>query len=99
MSLVAKLRILAIAVALSISCRDAPTSPESQPGIITTVAGDGPGFSGDGGSAIDANLSGPAGVATDVAANVYVADQLNHRVRKINAAGTISTIAGTERSE
>jgi hypothetical protein len=87
---------LALSAVLIAACHDAPTPPESQAGIITTVAGDGPAYSGDGGPAVDANLSGPTGVATDAAGNVYIADQLNHRVRKINAAGTISTIAGNE---
>lgn len=71
-------------------------------GIITTLAGNGyasdPGFGafyGDGGPATDAELSGPTGVAVDGAGNVYIADYNNHCVRKVDAAGKISTIAGT----
>ena len=63
-------------------------------GVITTIAGTGEdGFSGDGGPATEAALSYPAGVATDGAGNVYVAG--NHRVRRIDSAGVISTFAGT----
>ena len=65
-------------------------------GIITTVAGNGiAGFSGDGGSALQASLSLPGAVAVDNANNIYFADTNNHRIRKITASnGFISTIAG-----
>ncbi len=64
--------------------------------IITTVAGNGTaGFSGDGGQATAAELNWPFDVANDAAGNFYVADALNYRVRKVNAAGVISTFAGT----
>jgi uncharacterized protein (TIGR03437 family) len=64
--------------------------------VLTTVAGTGTtGFSGDGGPGIDAMLSSPiGGLAVDRAGNVYIADVGNYRVRKVNAAGTISTYAG-----
>ena len=65
-------------------------------GIITTIAGTGTaGFSGDGGAAASARLNAPAGVAVDAAGNVYVADMLNHRIRKVAADGTVTTIAGS----
>ena len=65
-------------------------------GIITTVAGDGGvGFSGDGGAATAAQLSGPRGVAVDGSGNLYIADYSNHRIRKVNSAGVISTVAGS----
>ena len=65
--------------------------------IITTVAGIGtPGPGGDGGPATQAGLAGPIGITFDNANNLYIADTLNHRVRKITASNqTISTIAGT----
>ncbi len=64
-------------------------------GAISTVAGDGtPGFGGDGGPATAAQLSGPYGVALDGAGNLYIADRNNHRIRKVDAAGVISTVAG-----
>ena len=65
-------------------------------GIITTVAGTGAsGFSGDGALAINAQLAFPTGAVADGAGNLYIADQNNRRVRKINTSGLISTIAGT----
>jgi Bacterial Ig-like domain (group 3)/NHL repeat len=63
-------------------------------GTITTIAGTGaPGFSGDTGSAVAAQLWLPSGVAVDKSGNVYIADTNNHRIREISS-GTISTIAG-----
>jgi sugar lactone lactonase YvrE len=68
----------------------------SSSGIITTYAGTGiAGFSGDGGPAISAQLSSPTTVAIDSYGNVYIADQGNARVRKVDPAGTITTFAGT----
>jgi hypothetical protein len=65
-------------------------------GIITTIAGTGKaGYSGDNGSARNAQLNGPTGVATDNAGNIYIADYNNNRIRQINTTGIISTIAGT----
>jgi hypothetical protein len=56
----------------------------STSGTITTVAGTGIyGFSGDGGPATNARLAYPSGVAVDAAGNLYIADQNNHRVRKV----------------
>ncbi len=64
-------------------------------GIITTVAGiGGAGYSGDGGPATLALLSNPDGIAIDVAGNLYINDAGNSRVRKVNTAGIITTIAG-----
>lgn len=68
----------------------------SAAGIITTLAGTGEaGFTGDGGSALLAKMNNPAGLTIDNAGNIFVADQGNNRIRKINASGLISTIAGT----
>jgi len=65
-------------------------------GTISTVAGvDTRGFSGDGGPAIGAQLQFPAGVFVDPAGNLFIADSGNHRIRKVDPAGTISTVAGT----
>ncbi|MBZ5600801.1 MAG: hypothetical protein LAO79_00675 [Acidobacteriia bacterium] len=65
-------------------------------GVITTLAGTGNrDFSGDGGPAATAGLNTPSGVAVDTAGNVYIADRLNHRIRRVTAAGIITTFAGT----
>ena len=65
-------------------------------GVITTVAGTGEaGADGDGGQARDARLRRPLGVAVDAAGALYVADTYNHRIRKVTAAGVITTVAGT----
>lgn len=65
-------------------------------GIISTFAGNGlGGFSGDGGAAISAQLSSPNNaVSFDAVGNVYIADLNNHRVRKVDTSGIISTFAG-----
>jgi hypothetical protein len=72
----------------------------STDGIITTLAGMGPGypvgggFSGDGGQATNASLYLPYGVAVDSSDNLFIADDLNGRIRKVNASGVITTVAG-----
>jgi len=68
----------------------------TQAGVVSTVAGNGSvGFSGDGGAATAAALNEPRGLAIDPAGNLYFADSLNHRIRKVSSAGVISTVAGT----
>jgi hypothetical protein len=66
-------------------------------GTITTIAGTGsPGFSGDGGPAIFAQTNQPCGLAVDSTGNVFFADFINNRIRRIDATtGIITTIAGT----
>jgi len=62
---------------------------------IATVAGNGTnGYSGDDGPATGAQLYDPHGVALDKSGNLYIADQLNNRIRKVSPAGTITTVAG-----
>jgi hypothetical protein len=65
--------------------------------IITTLSGNGTaGFSGDGGPAVNAQLSDPIGLCLDAAGNLYIGDYGNQRIRKISkATGIITTIAGT----
>jgi trimeric autotransporter adhesin len=64
-------------------------------GIISPVAGNGNwGFSGDGGPAIAAQLSNPAGIALDAAGNLYIADRNNNRIRLVSTNGIIRTVAG-----
>jgi DNA-binding CsgD family transcriptional regulator/sugar lactone lactonase YvrE len=65
-------------------------------GLITTFAGTGTaGNIGDGGPAVQAQLDLPQGLAVDSAGNVYIADTLNHRVRRVGTDGMITTFAGT----
>jgi sugar lactone lactonase YvrE len=65
-------------------------------GIITTVAGNGTqGFSGDGGQATSAQLYNPYALAFDKLGNMYIADYANHRIRKVNTSGIITTVAGS----
>jgi uncharacterized protein (TIGR03437 family) len=64
-------------------------------GIIQTVAGNGnPAYSGDGGFGKLASLYNPLGITVDVMGNLYIADNQNHRVRKLTPGGMIVTIAG-----
>jgi sugar lactone lactonase YvrE len=66
-------------------------------GIITAYAGtDEPGFQGDGGPATLAQLWSPMGITLDNHGNLYIADQLNHRIRRVaSTTGVIETVAGT----
>jgi sugar lactone lactonase YvrE len=67
----------------------------SPAGIMTTVAGNGTyGISGDGGPAPFAQLGFAISVAADAAGNLFIADSVNKRVRKVSIYGTITTIAG-----
>ena len=64
-------------------------------GIIRTIAGTGTaGFSGDGGPAATAQLNLPSDVKVDASGNIYIADMMNHRVRRIDTSGIITTVAG-----
>jgi autotransporter-associated beta strand protein len=68
---------------------------DASTGAITTVAGIGTwGYGGDGAAATSAQLDDPMGITVDAAGNVYIADSLNNVVRKVDPAGTITTIAG-----
>jgi sugar lactone lactonase YvrE len=64
-------------------------------GVIVTIAGTGRfGYSGDGGPATSARLAFPTGIALDADGNLYVADYLNRRVRRLSPDGIITTVAG-----
>ncbi len=72
---------------------DAPTAITTN-GVVTTLAGSGTAGSGNG-TGTAASFSNPNGVALDAAGNVYVADQANNLIRKITAAGAVTTLSGT----
>ena len=63
-------------------------------GIVAVVGSETPGFSGDFGTPLLAQLNTPLGVAVDASGGLYIADSGNHRIRKV-ADGRISTVAGT----
>ncbi len=64
-------------------------------GIITTVAGNGiKGYSGDDGPATEAGIGYPAHVAVDSAGNLYLTSSYEHRVRKVDTSGIITTVVG-----
>jgi sugar lactone lactonase YvrE len=66
------------------------------PKIISTVAGNGTGgFSGDNGLATYASLNFPFGIAIDGQDNIFIADNNNYRIRKVDTNGFIITVAGT----
>lgn len=69
---------------------------DARTGRMTTVAGSGKkGFGGDGGPAAAALLDEPYGLAIDASGNLFFADRLNRRVRRVDAAtGIITTVAG-----
>jgi DNA-binding beta-propeller fold protein YncE len=69
---------------------------DARSGIITTIAGAGErGFSGDGGAATRAQMNEPYGIVIDRSGNLYIADRLNRRVRRVDgASGVITTLTG-----
>ncbi len=62
--------------------------------VVTTLAGTGAGRGNADGAGLDARFNGPSGVAVDSAKNVYVADQINHTIRKVTPGGVATTLAG-----
>lgn len=65
-------------------------------GVISTFAGNGTAsYSGDGGPATAAEINMPTGITIDDTGNLYIADWANNRIRKVNTAGVIRTVAGT----
>ena len=83
---------------LLILCLCIGSIKSTQAQTITTIAGSfQPGFSGDGGPAINAKLSEPVSLCMDASGNLFIADAYNHRIRKITAStGIISTVAGND---
>ena len=91
----AKCQQLVLLLALACSQASGPLWAQSF-GTISTVAGNGnQGFSGDLGPATQARLFDPADVAVSTNGDLYIADTVNNRIRKVDASGRITTIAGT----
>ena len=79
--------------------KEAPATTRPSPAMATgwridTMAGR-TDSEGDNGPAIRARLARPWGVAVDSSGNLYIADSENHRIRRVDASGTITTVAGT----
>ena len=80
------------------TCPDNPTNPIFQidpSGLLKTYAGPTIGFGGDGGPALKAQFFCTGGLAFDHDGNLYIADQGNNRIRRIDKDGTVSTVAGS----
>lgn len=63
--------------------------------VVTTVAGAAPAFGSSDGSRDSARFAFPRGIAVDVSRNIYVADTISSTIRKITAAGVVTTLAGS----
>ena len=84
-------------VLISLSDYNIVVRLDAATGNLTRVAGNGTkGYAGDNGQAIQAELSGPAGIAMDAAGNIYIADANNARIRMVSN-GVITTVAGNGR--
>lgn len=92
-------RLLLLLTLLGVAaCNEkSPPEPAAEPPTYTVSVLAGTNSSGGlaDGPAASAAFNSPAGLATDVQGNVYVADFLNHRIRKVTAAGTVTTLAGS----
>src|SRR5258708_28657107 len=66
-----------------------------QSGVVTRIAGTSrPGYSGDGGPAVNAQLNDPGCLALDASGNLFIVDHSNIRIRRVSPQGIITTIAG-----
>lgn len=91
-------KVITILMALSCACAAFAAVPLTGAGFIEDMAGvpGKRGYSGDGGDAQKARFASPLGIAADRWNNIYIADTLNHRIRRIDArTGYVDTVAGT----
>ena len=79
--------------ALRIGCLCAAIATAAQADELILVAGGGKGL--DGGPAVGAVMGQPFGCAIDAAGNLFIADYSDHRVRKVDPSGVITTVGGT----
>ena len=97
-SLACKLLKLSFCAALLVAAGGAQPASDW---TIDTVAGtglseeSGGGLSGDGGPAVEARLRYPFDVAVDETGSLYIVDTWNHRIRKVDSAGIVTTVAGS----
>jgi hypothetical protein len=90
------LRLDAIGNLYFVDCSNNTVRKIGLSGIVTTIAGTGTaGYSGDNGPATAAQLYRPYYITFDHNNNIYFSDRSNNCIRKINAAGIITTMAGT----
>ncbi|MEA2495566.1 MAG: hypothetical protein QOJ29_3477 [Thermoleophilaceae bacterium] len=88
-------RLLAITVLATCVLAGAVAHGAAVLTIYTVAGGSGQGFKGDGGAATSASLDGPGAIAIAADGSIIVADTINQRIRGIDAAGRIRTIAGS----
>ena len=75
---------------------DRVRSVDTKTGVITTIAGSTKGFGGDGGPAIKAHFNNPNAIALDTEGNLYIAEFVNHRIRRVEARSrNVKTVAGS----
>lgn len=88
--------VIAATQALTLGSGAQQVNAYSANDVVASAAGNGTvGYSGDGGPAALAQLNAPRALAFDATGNMYVADVGSHTVRKVTAAGIITTVAGT----
>ena len=89
-------RVLLFAVAAATAWLALASAALAAPGDINTIAGTGTiDYTGDGGPATEAEFNFPWGLAFNSSGNLHITDSANHVVRRINGAGTVTTVAGT----
>ncbi|WP_342328710.1 NHL repeat-containing protein [Pedobacter sp. FW305-3-2-15-E-R2A2] len=91
-----KITLLGVLLITLVSCKKAEKIEIERPTdrMVSTLAGTGASTFGDG-TGLQASFSNPQKIAIDEAGNIYLADQRNHRIRKITQQGVVTTVAGS----